>query len=264
MDFGSASGSRGSRDSMGSGSTGDPASEKPIISLKDITKVYKMGKQSLKVLDGVSFEVEKGDFIAILGPSGSGKSTLMNIMGCIDIATEGEYVLDGKNIKARNEDELAVIRNQKIGFIFQKFNLLMKYTALHNTEIPLILRGVSRKEARERAMSMLAAVGLEDRVDHKPTELSGGQQQRVAIARALVGAPDLLLADEPTGNLDSKSGQEIMALFEQLHKDGHTIVLITHDLNVARRAKRILHVRDGKILEDERVGENVPSEERVQ
>lgn len=251
MEFGS---------SNNSDSTSDTGKLSPIISLKDITKVYKMGKQSLKVLDGVTFEVDKGDFIAILGPSGSGKSTLMNILGCIDIPTNGEYILDGKNIKARNEDELASIRNRKIGFIFQKFNLLMKYTALHNTEIPLILRGVRRKEARERAMTMLAAVGLEDRVDHKPTELSGGQQQRVAIARALVGAPDLLLADEPTGNLDSKSGQEIMALFEKLHQDGHTIVLITHDLNVAQRAKRILHVMDGRILEDERVGENAKSE----
>lgn len=226
----------------------------PIISLRNITKVYKMGKQDLKVLDGVSFDIEKGDFIAILGPSGSGKSTLMNIMGCIDIATSGEYILDGKNISARNEDELAVIRNRKIGFIFQKFNLLMRYTALHNTEIPLILRGLRRKEAREKALTMLKAVGLEDRVDHKPTELSGGQQQRVAIARALVGEPDLLLADEPTGNLDSKSGKEILELFIRLNQMGHTIVLITHDLNVATEAKRIIHVRDGRILEEEVVG----------
>lgn len=228
-----------------------PRTAAPIISLRDITKVYKMGKQELKVLDGVSFEIEKGDFIAILGPSGSGKSTLMNIMGCIDIATSGEYILDGKNINARNEDELAAIRNRKIGFIFQKFNLLMKYTALHNTEIPLILRGLRRKEAREKALAMLKAVGLEDRINHKPTELSGGQQQRVAIARALVGEPDLLLADEPTGNLDSKSGKEILELFLQLNQMGHTIVLITHDLNVAREAKRIIHVRDGRILEEE-------------
>jgi len=228
-----------------------PRTAAPIISLRDITKVYKMGKQELKVLDGVSFEIEKGDFIAILGPSGSGKSTLMNIMGCIDIATSGEYILDGKNINARNEDELAAIRNRKIGFIFQKFNLLMKYTALHNTEIPLILRGLRRKEARDKALAMLKAVGLEDRIDHKPTELSGGQQQRVAIARALVGEPDLLLADEPTGNLDSKSGKEILELFLQLNQMGHTIVLITHDLNVAREAKRIIHVRDGRILEEE-------------
>ncbi|MDO9591987.1 MAG: ABC transporter ATP-binding protein [Erysipelotrichaceae bacterium] len=222
-----------------------------IISLKNITKVYKMGKQDLKVLDGVSFEVQKGDFIAILGPSGSGKSTLMNILGCIDIATSGEYILDGKNIKARNEDELAMIRNQKIGFVFQKFNLLTKYTAIHNTEIPLILRGIRRKDAHDQALTLLKAVGLEDRVDHKPTELSGGQQQRVAIARALVGAPDILLADEPTGNLDSKSGKEILDLFIKLNKEGHTIVLITHDLNVAKEAKRIIHVRDGKILDEE-------------
>lgn len=225
--------------------------EMPMIRVRDLVKVYKMGKQDLKVLDGVSFDISKGDFIAILGPSGSGKSTLMNILGCIDVATSGEYVLDGKNIQARDEDELAQIRNQKIGFIFQKFNLLSKYTALHNTEMPLILRGMRRGEARQRAMALLETVGLKERAGHKPSELSGGQQQRVAIARALVGAPDLLLADEPTGNLDSKSGQEILEQFIRLNQEGHTIVLITHDLNVARHARRIIHVRDGKIVEAE-------------
>lgn len=225
--------------------------EMPMIRVRDLVKVYKMGKQDLRVLDGVSFDISKGDFIAILGPSGSGKSTLMNILGCIDVATSGEYVLDGKNIQARDEDELAQIRNQKIGFIFQKFNLLSKYTALHNTEMPLILRGMRRGEARQRAMALLEAVGLGERAGHKPSELSGGQQQRVAIARALVGSPDLLLADEPTGNLDSKSGQEILEQFIRLNQEGHTIVMITHDLNVARHARRILHVRDGKIVASE-------------
>lgn len=221
--------------------------KKSLILMNDITKVYKMGKQELKVLDNVSIEVEKGEFVAVLGPSGSGKSTLMNILGCIDIPTSGEYILDGKNIKARSEDELASIRNRKIGFIFQKFNLLAKYSAVHNTEIPLILRGVRRKEARSRAVELLNLVGLGERLHHKPNELSGGQQQRVAIARALVGDPELLLADEPTGNLDSRSGQEIMDLFIRLHKEGNTIILITHDLNVAQKAERIIHVRDGKV-----------------
>ena len=221
--------------------------KKFLILMNNITKIYKMGKQELKVLDNVSIEVEKGEFVAILGPSGSGKSTLMNILGCIDIQTSGEYILDGKNIKARSEDELASIRNRKIGFIFQKFNLLTKYSALHNTEIPLILRGVRRKEAHQKAVELLDLVGLGERIHHKPTELSGGQQQRVAIARALVGDPELLLADEPTGNLDSKSGQEIMDLFIRLHKEGNTIILITHDLSVAQKANRIIHVMDGKV-----------------
>lgn len=219
----------------------------PLISMNNITKVYKMGKQDLKVLDNVSVEIEKGEFVAILGPSGSGKSTLMNILGCIDIPTSGEYILDGKNIKARSEDELASIRNRKIGFIFQKFNLLTKYSALHNTEIPLILRGIKRKEAHLKAKELLNLVGLGERLYHKPTELSGGQQQRVAIARALVGDPELLLADEPTGNLDSKSGQEILELFIRLNEAGNTIVLITHDLKVAQKAKRIIRVEDGRI-----------------
>lgn len=220
---------------------------KPLISMNNITKVYKMGKQDLKVLDDVSLVINKGEFVAVLGPSGSGKSTLMNILGCIDIPTSGEYILDEKNIKVRSEDELASIRNRKIGFIFQKFNLLTKYSAVHNTEIPLILRGVKRKEARRKAIDLLNLVGLGDRLHHKPNELSGGQQQRVAIARALVGAPELLLADEPTGNLDSISGQEILDLFVKLNDEGNTIIIITHDPNVAQKAKRIIHVKDGKV-----------------
>lgn len=206
-----------------------------------------MGKVDLQVLYDVSFTINKGEFVAVLGPSGSGKSTIMNILGCIDVATSGEYVLDGKNIKALSEDELSKIRNQKIGFIFQKFNLLSRYSAVHNTELPLILRGVKRKQAHGKAIEMLNMVGLGDRMYHKPTELSGGQQQRVAIARALVGDPELLLADEPTGNLDSKSGQEILDFFIQLNNAGNTIVLITHDMNVAKKAKRIIYVNDGKV-----------------
>jgi putative ABC transport system ATP-binding protein len=219
-----------------------------LIQADRLTKVYKMGKQELKVLDEVSFEVSRGDFVAILGPSGSGKSTLMNIIGCIDTPTSGEYRLDGKSIGSHSEDDLAEIRNRKIGFIFQKFNLLPRYTAIHNTELPLILRGIRRSDAHEKALKMLELVGLGDRSLHKPIELSGGQQQRVAIARALVGEPELLLADEPTGNLDSRSGREIMDLIEALHAKGNTIVLITHDPKVAERANRILRVSDGRLL----------------
>jgi putative ABC transport system ATP-binding protein len=219
-----------------------------LIQADRLTKVYKMGKQELKVLDEVSFEVSRGDFVAILGPSGSGKSTLMNIIGCIDTPTSGEYRLDGKSIGSHSEDDLAEIRNRKIGFIFQKFNLLPRYTAIHNTELPLILRGIRRSDAHEKALKMLELVGLGDRSLHKPIELSGGQQQRVAIARALVGEPELLLADEPTGNLDSRSGREIMDLIEALHAKGNTIVLITHDPKVAERANRILRVSDGRLV----------------
>lgn len=218
----------------------------PLVAVTNITKIYKMGKQELKVLDDISLEISKGEFVAILGPSGSGKSTLMNILGCIDIPTVGEYFLDGENIRAKGEDELAVIRNRKIGFIFQKFNLMNKYTALHNTQIPLILRGINRREAQYKASELLKQVGLGERLNHKPTELSGGQQQRVAIARALVGSPELLLADEPTGNLDSRSGDEIMNLFLELNSEGNTIVLITHDINIAQRATRIIHIKDGR------------------
>jgi len=223
-----------------------------LISAKRLTKVYKMGRQELKVLDEISFDIRKGEFVAILGPSGSGKSTLMNILGCIDTPTSGDYLLGGRNIRENSEDELADIRNQKVGFIFQKFNLLPKYSAVHNTEIPLILRGIRRRAARIKAGEMLELVGLGDRMLHKPVELSGGQQQRVAIARALVGNPELLLADEPTGNLDSRSGKEIMELIDSLHQKGNTIVLITHDLHVAERADRILRVSDGRLESDER------------
>lgn len=224
--------------------------ENSLISMQDIVKAFKLGKQDVVVLNNISLEIKRGEFVAVLGPSGSGKSTLMNIIGCIDIANSGNYTLAGKNIDARNEDELAHIRNKEIGFIFQKFNLLPKYTALQNVALPLILRGINRKEADIKAKEMLDRVGLEDRVNHRPTELSGGQQQRVSIARALVGGPNLLLADEPTGNLDSKSGLEVMNMFLKLHDEGNTIVLITHDLDVAKQAERIINVKDGKVYDE--------------
>ncbi|WP_279288963.1 ABC transporter ATP-binding protein [Anaerosolibacter carboniphilus] len=217
--------------------------------MKDIVKSYKMGKNTLTVLNEISLEVDRGEFVAILGPSGSGKSTLMNIIGCIDVADSGEYALAGKDIKARNEDELADIRNREIGFIFQKFNLLPKYTALHNVAFPLLLRGTTKEAAYDKATKLLERVGLGERLHHKPMELSGGQQQRVSIARALAGDPNILLADEPTGNLDSKSGKEIMEMFLELNGEGNTIVLITHDIEIAKQAKRIIQVRDGRVFE---------------
>jgi len=220
---------------------------KKIIEMKQITKHYKMGHNILEVLKGIDLTIEAGEFVAILGPSGSGKSTIMNIIACIDTKTEGEYLLDGKNIENFSEDELAGIRNDKIGFVFQKFNLLPRLTTLHNVQIPLLVRGETNKAAEEKAIKYLELVGLGDRVRHKPVELSGGQQQRVAIARALIGEPELLLADEPTGNLDQKSGQEIMNLFQALNEAGNTIVMITHDAHVAAKAKRIIHIIDGVI-----------------
>lgn len=218
-----------------------------IIEMKQITKQYKMGHNILEVLKGIDLTIEEGEFVAILGPSGSGKSTIMNIIGCIDTKTEGEYLLDGKNIENFTEDELAGIRNDKIGFVFQKFNLLPRFTTLHNVQIPLLVRGETNKTAEEKAMKYLDMVGLGDRVRHKPVELSGGQQQRVAIARALIGEPELILADEPTGNLDQKSGQEIMSLFQTLNEAGNTIVMITHDEHVAAKAKRVIRIIDGVI-----------------
>ncbi|HBV68322.1 MAG TPA: macrolide ABC transporter ATP-binding protein [Clostridiales bacterium] len=220
-----------------------------MIDLKDITKVYDMGSVKVQVLNGISLHVDEGEFISIIGPSGSGKSTLMNIIGCLDVPTEGEYYLDGKEISTYNEKQLSKIRNQKIGFIFQKFNLLPKLTALENVELPLIYRGMNHKERRQRSIDALEKVGLSDRMNHNPTELSGGQQQRVAIARALAGDPPVLLADEPTGNLDSKSGTDVMNLIRQLSSEGKTIVLITHDNEVAKAAQRIITIKDGLILD---------------
>ncbi len=228
-----------------------------MIDLKDITKIYDMGSVKVQVLNGISLHVDEGEFISIIGPSGSGKSTLMNIIGCLDVPTEGEYYLDGKEISTYNEKQLSKIRNQKIGFIFQKFNLLPKLTALENVELPLIYRGMNHKERRQRSIDALEKVGQSDRMSHNPTELSGGQQQRVAIARALAGDPPVLLADEPTGNLDSKSGTDVMNLIRQLSSEGKTIVLITHDNEVAKAAQRIITIKDGLIL-----GGNITKEGR--
>ena len=220
-----------------------------MIDLKNIAKIYDMGSVKVQVLNGISLHVDEGEFISIIGPSGSGKSTLMNIIGCLDVPTEGEYYLDGKEISTYNEKQLSKIRNQKIGFIFQKFNLLPKLTALENVELPLIYRGMNHKERRQRSIDALEKVGLSDRMSHNPTELSGGQQQRVAIARALAGDPPVLLADEPTGNLDSKSGTDVMNLIRQLSSEGKTIVLITHDNEVAKAAQRIITIKDRLILD---------------
>ncbi|WMJ78375.1 MULTISPECIES: ABC transporter ATP-binding protein [unclassified Sedimentibacter] len=219
-----------------------------MINLIDITKTYDMGSVQVQVLKGITLHVKEGEFLSIIGPSGSGKSTLMNMIGCLDVPTTGEYYLDGKEISTYNEKQLSKIRNQKIGFIFQKFNLLPKLTAFENVELPLIYRGMNAKERKQRSLDALEKVGLSDRMEHKPTELSGGQQQRVAIARALAGDPPVLLADEPTGNLDSKSGGEVMNLIRNLSKDGKTIVLITHDSEVAKEAKRTITIKDGLLL----------------
>ena len=221
-----------------------------MINVKDVTKTYTMGSIELQVLKGISLDIEEGDFVSIIGPSGSGKSTLMNILGCLDVPSTGEYYLDRKEISTYNESQLAKIRNEKIGFIFQKFNLLPKLSAYENVELPLIYRGVKAKERKERTSSALDSVGLSDRFHHKPTELSGGQQQRVAIARALVGAPPILLADEPTGNLDSKSGEEVMNIIQKLNKEGKTIILITHDNEIAKQAGRIISIRDGLLTKE--------------
>lgn len=223
---------------------------KTTIQMSKITKVYKMGHNELEVLKGVDLNIMEGEFVAILGPSGSGKSTIMNIIGCIDVKTKGNYFLDGKNIEKFSEDELADIRNDKIGFVFQKFNLLPRLTSLHNVQIPLLVRGQTSKASKIKAQEYLEMVGLGDRGHHKPIELSGGQQQRVAIARALIGEPELLLADEPTGNLDQTSGSEIMELFKNLNEQGITIVMITHDEHVAQKANRIIRIVDGLVFEE--------------
>ena len=220
-----------------------------MIRMKEIRKEYHMGDNVLAALDGVDIHIKPHEFVSIIGPSGSGKSTLMNIIGCLDTADEGTYYLDGQEIEDYSEDELADIRGRKIGFIFQQFNLLPKLTARENVELPLIYQGMSASRRHARSEEVLERVGLLDRMDHKPTELSGGQQQRVAIARALAGKPSLLLADEPTGNLDSRTGAEVMKLFHELHEAGNTIVLITHDAKIAAQTLRAIHIHDGRVLE---------------
>ena len=220
-----------------------------MIELRDVSKVYQIGDERVHALDHANLHVRPKEFVSIIGPSGSGKSTLMNIIGCLDIADAGEYLLDGMPIEAYSENELAQVRNKKIGFVFQSFNLISKLSAEENVELPLIYQGVRASERRERVREALARVGLENRAKHLPTELSGGQQQRVAIARALVTRPSLILADEPTGNLDSHTSREIMDMFQEMHEQGNTIVLITHDNDIARQAKRIVHILDGRLTE---------------
>ncbi|WP_137697903.1 ABC transporter ATP-binding protein [Ruminiclostridium herbifermentans] len=232
-----------------------------IISMKNLGKVYKNGQIQVEALKNVNIDIEKEEFVAIMGPSGSGKSTLMNIIGCLDKSTSGEYWLDGINISTLNEVQLAKIRNLKIGFVFQSFNLLPRITALQNVELPMIYAGVGSKERRNRAISALERVGLEKRMHHKPNEMSGGQKQRVAIARALVNSPAIILADEPTGNLDSSSSEEIMSVFQDLNKEGVTIVLVTHEPDIAEHTKRVLRFRDGFLKSDEVVKKPLDAKE---
>ena len=225
----------------------------PIIKIRDLKRIYKMGQTEVRALAGVSFDVDRNEYIAIMGPSGSGKSTLMNVIGCLDSPTEGEYTLNGARVSELDDGELAEVRNREIGFIFQTFNLLPRTDCLANVELPLIYSGMKSSDRRQRAVETLERVGLGDRIDHKPNELSGGQRQRVAIARALVNNPSILLADEPTGNLDSKTGHEIMKLFEELHRAGNTIIVVTHEQEIAEHARRIIRLRDGLIESDEKV-----------
>lgn len=224
-----------------------------VIKTDKLAKVYEMGSEQVHALRGVDVEIRKGEYVAIMGPSGSGKSTLMNLIGCLDSPSTGKYWLAGRLVSELDDDELAYIRNKEIGFVFQTFNLLPRATALHNVELPLIYNGTPAEQRLERAKTALERVDLLDRMNHKPNELSGGQRQRVAIARALVNTPSIVLADEPTGNLDSKTGDEIMALFENLHMQGNTIIVVTHENDIAQHAHRIIHIRDGKVASDEAV-----------
>ncbi|WP_018248857.1 ABC transporter ATP-binding protein [Orenia marismortui] len=225
-----------------------------MIEVADLKKVYQSGEIAVEALKGISFKIEDGEMVAIVGPSGSGKSTLMNLLGCLDIPTSGNYFLDSKDVSKANDNELAGVRNNKIGFVFQKFNLLARDSILHNVETPLIYAGVKKKERIKRATNLLTKVGLGDRLDHNPNEISGGQRQRVAVARALVNNPSLILADEPTGNLDSKTEAEIIDLFHELNQQGHTIVIVTHSEEVARQTNRIIHILDGELVKDEVIG----------
>ncbi len=233
------------------------AEKDPLISVKDLEKTYQMGADRVRALRGVSLTIDKGEYVAIMGPSGSGKSTLMNIIGCLDTPSSGGYELNGKQVGQMTDDELAHVRNREIGFVFQTFNLLPRADALHNVELPLIYRGCPGRERRERSIKALESVGLGDRVHHKPNEMSGGQRQRVAIARALVNSPSIILADEPTGNLDSKTGEEIMGVFDRLNADEHTIILVTHEKSIAEHSRRIVRLHDGAVAEDEQQGVTV-------
>ena len=221
-----------------------------LIQIRDLHRVYQVGESEVRALDGVSLDIEANEYVAIMGPSGSGKSTLMNILGCLDTPTKGSYQLNGKEIAERSDDELAHIRNQEIGFVFQTFNLLARADALHNVELPLVYAGLKHEERRRRAKESLELVGLGDRMKHRPNELSGGQRQRVAIARALVNKPSIILADEPTGNLDSRTGEEIMAAFEAIWRHGNTVIVVTHEPDIAEHARRVVRMRDGRIESD--------------
>ncbi|AGY53145.1 Macrolide export ATP-binding/permease protein MacB [Bacteroidales bacterium CF] len=221
-----------------------------VIRIKGIKKIYKVGNQEVRALNGVDIQINKNEYVAIMGPSGSGKSTMMNILGCLDSPSEGEYILNGTDVSKMDDNELAVIRNKEIGFIFQSFNLLPRYTALDNVALPLIYSGESREKREDRARVALENVDLKDRMHHKPNELSGGQRQRVAVARALVNNPSIILADEPTGNLDTKTSIDIMKLFEEIHEQGNTVILVTHEEDIAKHAKRIIRLRDGIIESD--------------
>jgi putative ABC transport system ATP-binding protein len=221
-----------------------------LIETQNLWKTYNMGAEQIHALRGVDLAIDRGEYVAIMGPSGSGKSTLMNLIGCLDTPSQGSYLLNAKLVSQMNDDELARIRNEEIGFVFQTFNLLPRATALHNVELPLIYAGITGKERQRRAKEALERVELGDRMTHRPNELSGGQRQRVAVARALVNNPSILLADEPTGNLDSKTGEEIMGLFSRLHQSGNTIILVTHEADIAAHAHRVVHIKDGKIEKD--------------
>ncbi|MBU0701457.1 ABC transporter ATP-binding protein [bacterium] len=222
-----------------------------LIDIQNIAKTYKMEKIEVSALRGVTFQIDRGEFVSIMGSSGSGKTTLMDILGCLMRPTKGKYFLEGQDVSQLKEDQLAEIRNKKIGFVFQGFNLLARTSALHNVELPLIYNDTPKKERRERAYQALQSVGLEHRIHHRSNELSGGQQQRVAIARALVNNPSIIFADEPTGNLDSQSGEEIMEIFDKLHRQGSTIIMVTHEMDIAKHAQRVIHLKDGQIMEDE-------------
>lgn len=226
-----------------------------IISIEDIRKIYEVGTQQVHALAGVNLKIWRNDYVAIMGPSGSGKSTLMNILGCLDTPTSGRYVLNGTDVSRMDEDELAEVRNKEIGFVFQTFNLLPRYTALENVAVPLIYAGVSKSKRLRRADETLRSVGLGDRMEHKPNEMSGGQRQRVAVARALINDPSIILADEPTGNLDTKTSIDIMHLFERIYESGNTVIVVTHEEDIARHARRIVRLRDG-VIESDRVNEH--------